>query len=132
MSTKLQGKFDVKGTPYPADSVVEGLDAGRMAFHKTFHGELSGTSVVEMIGILNKDLGSGGYVAMERFTADINGLNGTFAMQHSSTMTRGKPAQTISVIPDTGTGQLLGLTGSMTIDIVEGKHFYTFEYDLEP
>lgn len=101
-----------------------------MTFEKIFDGPLSGTSVVAMIGMMNKDLGSGGYVALERFTGALNGKTGEFCLQHSSVMDRGRPSQSITVIPDSATGDLVGLTGKMTIEIIAGQHHYSFEYTL--
>ena len=74
--------------------------------------------------------GSAGYVAMERVNGKLHGRNGTFALQHSGTMTRGAPQLIITVVPDSGTGELAGLSGKMTINIVDGKHFYEFDYTL--
>ncbi len=130
MTTQARGAFDIKGTPHPANDMAEGLNVGRMTFHKRFHGDLEGTSVVEMLGVMDKALGSGAYVALERLTGMLEGRGGSFLMQHSSTMTRGKPTQIITVVPDSGTGELVGLAGAMTIDIVDGKHFYVFDYTL--
>jgi hypothetical protein len=67
---------------------------------------------------------------MEQVTGTLAGRTGTFVLQHSSTMSRGTPQQSILVVPDSGTGDLAGLSGSMTIDIVEGKHYYNFTYEL--
>jgi hypothetical protein len=69
-------------------------------------------------------------VAIERVTGSLKGRSGTFIFQHSGTMTRGVPTLSVTVIPDSGTGQLTGLTGKMAINIVDGKHFYDFDYTL--
>lgn len=130
MTLQAKGAFDTKVTPHPATDMAEGLNVGRMTFHKKFRGDLEGTSVLEMLGVMDKALGSGGYVALERITGVLAGRSGSFVMQHSSTMTRGKPSQSITVVPDSGTGELTGLSGSMTIDIVSGNHFYVFDYTL--
>ena len=74
--------------------------------------------------------GSAGYVAIERVTGTLNGKNGSFVLQHYATMTRGAPQLTITVVPDSGTGELEGLSGKMNIRIENGKHFYDFEYAL--
>ena len=74
--------------------------------------------------------GSAGYVAMERVAGTLHGHAGTFALQHSGTMTRGTPQLYVTVVPDSGTGQLVGLAGKMEIRIVDGKHFYDFEHSL--
>ena len=127
MNATLKGTFDIKATPLSADKSTDEIGAGRMRFDKTFHGDLEGTSVVEMIGMMDKEKASGAYVALERFTGKLLGREGGFAMQHSSAMHRGKPEQRITVVPDSATGELQGLSGSMVIDIVEKKHHYTFE-----
>ena len=69
---------------------------------------------------------------MERVTGTLGGKKGTFALQHNGIMNRGTPSLTISVVPDSGTGDLIGLSGKMTIKIKDGKHFYEFEYSLLP
>jgi len=74
--------------------------------------------------------GSAGYVAIERVTGRLHGRRGSFVLQHSSALTRGAPLQSITVVPDSGTGQLIGLAGSMTVNIADGKHSYDFEYTL--
>jgi hypothetical protein len=74
--------------------------------------------------------GSAGYVAMERVTGSIGGRSGTFVLLHSGTMTRGAALLTLTVVPDSGTGQLAGLSGTMSITIVEKKHLYEFDYTL--
>jgi hypothetical protein len=130
MTKYIKGSFDIKATPAPPNPMSADLGATRVVFHKTFHGDLAGTSIVEMLGILNKDIGSGAYVAMERLNVTLDGRSGSFYLYHSSSMQRGKQAQSIQVVPDSGAGDLAGIAGSMTIDIVDGKHFYNFSYDL--
>jgi hypothetical protein len=103
-----------------------------MSIDKQFHGDLEATSKGQMLAISSDVKGSAGYVAMERVTGMLQGRTGTFALQHSGTMTRGVPQLIITVVPDSGTGELVGLSGKMTIDIVDGKHSYDFEYTLEP
>jgi hypothetical protein len=101
-----------------------------MSIDKQFHGDLEGTSKGEMLTAGTGVKGSAGYVAIERVVGTLNGRSGAFALQHSGTMTRGAPQLTIAVVPDSGTGQLTGLSGKMTIQIAEGKHSYEFEYSL--
>jgi hypothetical protein len=131
MGQTIKGTFDIKSTPLAPDPSTGTIGAGRMRFDKTFHGELTGTSVVEMIGIMDKATASGGYVAMERITGELLGKKGSFCLQHSSTMKRGVPEQRITVVPDSGTDGLKGLSGSMVIDIVEKRHHYIFDLTLE-
>lgn len=130
MSNHATGTFDVKLMPQPADDKSESAPVGRMSIDKQFHGDLEGTSKGQMLAITTDVKGSAGYVAMERVTGTLRGHSGTFALQHSGTMTRGTPQLTITVVPDSGTGQLTGLTGSMTIKIADGKHSYEFDYTL--
>jgi Protein of unknown function (DUF3224) len=103
---------------------------GRMSIDKQFHGELDATSKGEMLTGMTPTKGSAGYVAMERVTGTLKGRNGTFILQHSGTMNRGVPTLSVTVVPDSGTGELAGLTGSMNIIITEGKHSYDFTYTL--
>jgi hypothetical protein len=106
---------------------------GRMLLDKTYQGDLAGTATGEMLAVRTAQKDSAGYVAIERVTATLAGRSGTFALQHWGMMTRGAPDLRISVIPDSGTGGLAGLTGTMTIDIQPGgKHFYEFTYTLPP
>jgi hypothetical protein len=102
-----------------------------MSIDKQFHGELEGTSKGYMLSSAATVVkGSGGYVAMERVTGTLKGRSGSFVLQHSGTMNRGVPQLSVTVVPDSGTGQLTGLAGTMTIKIDAGKHSYEFEYSL--
>lgn len=131
MKNTVKGKFEIKAVPLAADEALLELGAMRMNFEKRFEGKLEATSLVAMIGVMDQELGSGGYVALEKVTGRLDGHEGTFCFQHSCTMARGKPSQHIVVIPDSGTGELAGISGSLTIDIAEnGDHFYAFEYEL--
>ncbi|NOT09457.1 MAG: DUF3224 domain-containing protein [Gemmatimonadales bacterium] len=121
------GTFDVKLTPQGTDE--SGL-LGRLTIDKQFRGELEGVSKGEMLSGMTAVKTSAGYVAIERVTGALNGLTGSFILQHTGTMNRGEPSQMVTVIPDSGTDQLVGLTGRMTIKIENGKHFYSFEYSL--
>jgi len=125
---KIRGEFDVKMTPQPAEDVAGPM--GRFLLDKQYRGDLAGASRGQMVAFRSATDGSAGYVAMEQVTGTLAGRSGTFVLQHSSTMTRGVPTQSIAVVPDSGTGELAGLSGSMTIDIVGGKHFYEFAYEI--
>ena len=125
---RAAGTFDVTLTPQaPADG-SEAPPWGRMAIVKTFHGDLVGTSRGEMLAAMTATKGSAGYVAVERVEGTLGGRRGSFFLQHSGLMDRGAPSLVITVVPDSATGELAGLEGTMTIEITEGKHFYTFEY----
>jgi hypothetical protein len=101
-----------------------------MSMDKQFSGDLEGTSKGQMLAAMTDTSGSAGYVAIGRVKGTLHGRSGTFALQHSGTMTRGAPQLIITVVPDSGTDQLAGLGGRMTINIVDGKHSYEFDYTL--
>jgi len=130
MTNHATGTFEVKLVPQKPDNEESGkANISRMSGDKQFHGDLEGTSHVEMLSV-GDPRGSAGYVAMERVTAKLKGRSGSFALQHSGTLTRGAPQLAITVVPDSGTGELAGLAGKMNIIIENGKHSYEFEYTL--
>ncbi|WP_353070286.1 DUF3224 domain-containing protein [Tunturibacter empetritectus] len=125
------GPFDVKIAPQPADETAGSPSITRMLIDKHFHGDLEATSKGTMLAAGSGAKGSsGGYVALEIVTGTLKGHTGTFILQHTGTMTRGTPTLSVTVVPDSGTGQLIGLAGTMSINIVDGKHSYDFEYTL--
>jgi hypothetical protein len=123
---KATGTFEVKLLPEGDPAQVP----GRMSIDKQFHGDLEGTSQGTMLAVRTAVKGSAGYVAMELVSGTLAGRAGTFVLQHSGTMTRGTPELTVSVVPDSGTGDLAGLAGRMTINIEGGRHSYDFEYTM--
>ncbi len=126
---RANGPFDVKLTAQ--DHEAEDAAFGRRLIDKQFHGALQATSTGQMLSMGTSVKGSAGYVAIERVHGTLRGRKGTFALQHSGTMNRGTPELTITVVPDSGTDELEGLTGKMAITIAEGgKHSYDFEYTL--
>jgi len=125
------GTFEVKLLPRAAEEGVGDPTVGRMSIDKQFHGELEATSRGEMLAAGTAVQGSAGYVALERVVGTLHGQRGTFALQHSGTMTRGAPQLTVTVVPDSGTGELAGISGRMTIEIVDKSHLYELEYTLD-
>ena len=130
MTMHAHGTFEVKMTPQPAQDGVGDPGIGRMALGKQFHGDLEATGKGQMLAAGTDVPGSAGYVALERVSGTLHGRHGTFALQHSGTMTRGAPQLSITVVPDSATGELLGLTGRLVITIADGRHSYDFEYTL--
>ncbi len=130
MTARASGTFEVKMTPQSPDNNSGTVTVGRYSLDKTFSGDLEGTSKGEMLAVSTAVEGSAGYVAMEHVAGTLKGQTGGFALQHTGTMNRGAPQLSVTVVPDSGTGQLAGLTGKMEIKIVEGKHFYEFDYSL--
>jgi hypothetical protein len=127
MTIRATGTFDVKMTPH----TTADKDLGRISLDKQFRGDLEGTSTGEMLTAMTAVKESAGYVAIERVTGKLKGRSGTFILQHTGTMDRGKPSLSVTVVPDSGTGELAGLTGTMTIDPSGGKHAYVFEYTIK-
>lgn len=126
----VKGSFQVKSSPLENDSTTQEIGAMRMKFDKTFLGPLSATSIVSMMGIMDRNTGSGAYVAIEKIIGELENKKGSFCMTHSSSMNQGVPQQSITVIPGTGTDELKNISGNMIIDIVDGNHFYTFQYQI--
>jgi hypothetical protein len=124
------GPFDVKLAPQGEDDKAEGSTLARYSLDKQYHGDLDATAKGTMLTAGTDVKGSAGYVAIERVTGKLNGLTGSFVLQHSGTLTRGAPVQSITVVPDSGTGQLVGLAGKLTVIIDSGKHSYSFDYTL--
>ena len=127
--TLASGPFDVKLAPLPAYNTDAGANLARMSIDKQFRGDLEATSRGEMLSAMGGVKGSAGYVAVERVTGTLHGRSGSFTLQHNATMTRGAPYLNIVVVPDSGSGELAGLTGSMKIVIADGgKHAYELDY----
>lgn len=130
MPDHVIGPFEVKVGPLEpynkADKAV-----GRYSLDKQFHGALEGTSQGEMLAFGTGAPGtSGGYVAIEKFTGKLEGRSGSFVLQHNTTMTKGKTDMNIFVVPDSGTGELAGISGRMQIMNDAGKHSYVFDYTV--
>jgi hypothetical protein len=128
--TQAQGSFEVTLKPQAlAHSNADAL-IGRLSIDKQFHGDLEATSIGEMLSARTAVEGSAGYVAIERVSGTLHGRSGSFVLQHSGTMNRGVGQLALSVVPDSGSGELVGLVGTMTIAIVDGAHTYELSYTL--
>src|SRR5919108_2286871 len=130
MSEHVTGSFEVKVTPQKPDTqIARAANLGRLTIDKRFHGELEAISKGEMLATHTEVEGSAAYVALERVTGKLKGRTGSFVLQHSATMVRGQPSSTITVVPDSGTGELKGLSGKMIITIApDGAHSYEFDF----
>lgn len=131
MTTKAKGSFEVKLAQQTSEHLPTDQGLARMSLDKEFHGDLEATSRGEMLSAGSSVPGSAGYVAIEKVIGTLHGLTGTFVLQHSGTMTRGAPRLEVTVVPDSGTDELAGLSGAMSIDITDGKHLYELEYSIE-
>jgi len=130
MTSPARGTFETQATPHPPYDEADGVALGRMSIEKRFEGDLVATSHVEMIAARTAVPASAGYVALERVRGTLHGRAGSFVLQHSGTMNRGVSSLTVTVVPDSGTGELKGLSGAMTIDRQDGKHLYVFDCSL--
>jgi hypothetical protein len=103
---------------------------GRMSINKSISGDLVATTVGQMLSAMTDVAGSAGYVALERVDGALAGRKGSFVLQHTGTMNRGKPGLSVTVVPDSGTGELVGIAGEFSIIVAGGKHSYEFTYTL--
>lgn len=129
MTTQASGTFEVKLSPQQPDD-AGGAAIGRLLIDKQFFGDLEATSRGQMLSAMTGTEGSAGYVALEQVSGTLHSRSGTFVLQHTGVMRRGAPQLTITVVPDSGTGQLVGLTGRMGIENVDGQHSYSFDYTV--
>ena len=130
MNLHAQGQFQVKLTPQAPDERPDAVSIGRLLIDKDFEGDLNATSHGQMLAFRSEVQGSAGYVAMECVKGSLQERTGSFVLQHSGTMCGGAQRMIITVVPDSATGDLVGLSGEMTIVIAAGKHSYEFEYTL--
>ena len=134
MTQHASGPFEVKVTPQKPDTqVARSANLGRLTIDKRYHGELEASAKGEMLATQSEVKGSAGYVALERVTGKLHGRSGSFVLQHSATMQRGAAQSSITVVPDSGTGELTGLSGSMRITVApDGAHSYELDFRIEP
>lgn len=125
------GTFEVKITP-AANSNDGDVSLARLRVDKVFSGGLKAVSGGDMLTAAGGVKGSAAYVLIERVTGTLDGKAGSFAFMHSATMNRGTPDQRITIVPDSGSGALTGLTGAMTMRIDGGVHHYDLEYAIVP
>jgi len=127
----ISGKFEVAMQPLDTYATgADGVKLGRMSIDKTFFGNLSAVSKGEMLNALSPVNGAAGYVAIEQVSGELEGKKGSFVLQHFGVMSSDERRLTLEVVPDSGTGELIGLTGKMDIRIEGGQHYYDFEYQL--
>ena len=130
MKIRATGAFEVTVLPLPTDDSVDTGGFGRLSLDKRFTGDLKGTSRGQMVAANTAVEGSGAYVALERVSGTLNGRTGSFILQHNGTMSHGAQEMRITVVPDSGTGELTGLAGTMKIIIEGGTHSYEFTYTI--
>ena len=130
MTQVAKGEFVVKLLPLAMEGQSEESKVGRMSIDKTISGDLVATTSGQMLSAMTDVKGSAGYVAIERVDGALKGRRGTFVLQHTGTMNRGAPSLSVTVVPDSGTDELVGLAGEFKIIIANGKHGYEFTYSL--
>jgi hypothetical protein len=131
MNTQATGTFEVKLSPQALAHSYEDSLLARLSIDKTLHGDLSGITTGEMLSAQTTTKGSAGYVAIERVSGTLHGRTGTFVLMHVGTMNRGEYGLSVVVVPDSGTGELTGLSGTFNIIIENGSHSYTFDYAID-
>lgn len=130
MSKHATGAFDVKMAPQSEDK-GDGSTLSRLSLDKQYHGDLEATAKGEMLAASAEVKGSAAYVAVERVTGTLHGRKGSFALVHRGVMSSAGQQLEITVVPDSGTGELQGIAGKLGIRIEPGgKHFYDFDYTL--
>ncbi len=130
MNRVARGDFVVKLVPLAVEGQPEGSRIGRMSIDKSITGDLVATTTGQMLSAMTEVKGSAGYVAIERVDGVLDGRRGTFVLQHSGSMNRGAPSLSVTVVPDSGTGELAGLAGEFRIIVAEDRHSYEFDYSL--
>jgi hypothetical protein len=127
---RATGSFEVSLQPLPNTEVTADNQFGRLLLNKTFSGDLTATARGQMLSAMTTVKGSAGYVAIDHVTGELDGHKGSFVLQHSGSMNRGAQSLSIMVVPDSGTGELGGISGTLSINIIDGKHFYDFIYSF--
>src|SRR5262245_25232204 len=127
---RATGSFEVSLQPLPNTEVTSDSQFGRLLLNKTFSGDLTATARGQMLSAMTTVKGSAGYVAIDHVTGELDGRKGSFVLQHSGSMNRGAQSLSIMVVPDSGTGELAGISGTLSINIIDGKHFYDFIYSI--
>ena len=124
-----RGTFDVNTDAAPPFLDQDGIKLNHNVVRKTFSGDMVGASETHMIAAFTDTPGSAGYVAIEHFTGSVDGKSGSFVMQHSGVMNKGDAQLTVIIVPDSGTGEMAGISGTMEIDVDEGRHSYVLDYE---
>lgn len=124
-----RGTFEVNMEPEPPFLEQDGVTLNRNAVRKEFSGDMAGTSEAQMLAAFTGTPGSAGYVAIEHFTGSVDGKPGSFVLQHNGVMNKGDAQLTVTIVPDSGTGELAGISGTMEIDNNEGQHSYVLDYE---
>ena len=124
-----RGPFDVTIEAEPPFLEQDGIKLNRNMVRKQFCGDMVGRSEAQMVAAYTATPGSAGYVAIEHFTGSVGGRSGSFVLQHHGLMEKGDAELKVTIVPDSGTGELAGILGSLEIHNDDGKHTYILEYE---
>ena len=124
-----RGTLDVNTDSEPPYLEQGGLKLSRSVVRKEFSGHMVGTSEAQMIAAFTDTIGSAGYVAIKHFMGSVGGNSGSFVLQHSGVMNKGDAQLTVTIVPDSGTGELSSISGTLEIDNDEGQHSYVLDYE---
>lgn len=130
-SMTARGSFDVTMTPQSSNT-HDGITESRLSLEKRYHGQLEAQGSGTMLSTMTTVKGSAGYVAMERVAGTLHGRRGSFVLQHSGVLTRGAQSLTVTIVPDSGTGELAGISGTCGITVVGAAHSYELHYTIAP
>ncbi len=132
MGTRATGTFEIEAWDEKPYDEREGAKLTRTRVSKTFRGDVEGESTAELLMAYAAGEGSAAYAGFERVIGRVHGRSGSFLLHHSATMQRGEGAASLSVVPDSGTGELRGLRGEARIGVEpEGGHSFALDYDFE-
>lgn len=133
MSQHATGAFTIdiwNAQPYDER---DGVTLTRAHVTKTFHGEIEGTSTAELLLVGTAVEGSAAYVGIERVTAAVNGHAGSFILKHNAVSAHGAQVGEWTIVPDSGSGALRGISGTARIEIgPDGSHTLALDYDDLP
>ncbi|MHB1738257.1 MAG: DUF3224 domain-containing protein [Actinomycetes bacterium] len=101
---------------------------GRFDFTKIWTGEMAGTSRGLMLSAGDPSSGDAGYVALETFDGTIDGQHGTVALQQFGTMRDGDTVLRYELVPGSGTGSLVGISGRIELRVTDGIHRVFLRY----
>ena len=127
-SRTIEAEFEIDRWEEAAyEEPDEGPKLTRIVIRKTYRGALEGTGVTEVLTAQGAE--GSGYVASERIEATLDGRHGTFVIQHGGLADREDRRTFGTVVPNSGTAQLAGLSGHA----VEARHgVLTLSYTIEP
>jgi hypothetical protein len=124
------GSFETSISQAPPYESAEGVAFSRSRWQRRFTGDLTGEGQLEMLGARTPQPGAGGYVALERVSGVLHGRRGTFALLHMAVMAPGQRSLAIHIVPESGTGELRHISGTMEVSVKDGVRFYCLDYTL--